>query len=168
VEADQNYISEFGEILLFIVGGALFLILTLFISRLIRPHRPNPEKQTTYESGEEPVTQAWAQYNLRFYVVALIFLLFEVEIVFLFPWATVFARKDLIQQTDGSWGWFALIEAIIFIVVLALGLIYAWVHGHLDWIKPNPRPTEFNSPVPKDLYDEINRKYKKPETPENL
>lgn len=159
--ADHHYISEFGKVLLFIIGGALFLVVTLLASRLIRPHRPNPEKLSTYESGEEPVTSAWTQFNIRFYVVALIFLLFEVEIVFLFPWATIFADRVLIEKTDGLWGWFAVIEALIFIVVLALGLIYAWVHGHLDWIKPDTDPTLHRSPVPRELYDNINRRYEK-------
>jgi NADH-quinone oxidoreductase subunit A len=157
----DRYISGFGEVLLFIIGGAVFVIATLFISALIRPSRPNAEKLSTYESGEEPVTSAWAQFNIRFYIVALIFILFEVEIVFLFPWATIFANKDLMEKTGGAWGWFAVVEAMIFVIVLALGLVYAWVHGHLDWIKPDPDPTLHQSPVPKELYEKINRKYEK-------
>jgi NADH-quinone oxidoreductase subunit A len=155
----QQDISEFGEALLFIITGALFIVVTLFVARLIRPHRPNVEKLTTYESGEEPVSAAWTQFNVRFYVVALIFLLFEVEIVFLFPWATVFANKQLIEETGGAWAWFSVIEAVIFIVVLALGLVYAWVNGHLDWIKPEPKTTQYKSPVPAELYARINNKY---------
>jgi NADH-quinone oxidoreductase subunit A len=126
---------------------------------MIRPNRPNPEKLSHYESGEEAIGSAWAQFNIRFYIVAIIFLLFEVEIIFLFPWAIVFAKKDLIEQTNGLWGWFAVIEAVIFIAVLALGLIYAWVKGHLDWIKPEPRPTPHQSPVPKEYYQKINKDY---------
>lgn len=159
MNADQYYLSEFGEILLFIAGGFIFILLTLFVSRLIRPDRPNKEKLSTYESGEEPVSTAWTQFHIRFYVVAIVFLLFEVEIVFLFPWATVFADKNLLEQTGGLWGWFSVIEAVIFIVILALGLIYAWANGHLDWIKPDPKPTVYRSPVPKELYDSVNRKY---------
>ena len=156
---NQNYISEFGEILLFIVGGSLFVIVTLYVSKLIRPDRPGAEKLASYESGEEPVGPAWTQFNIRFYIVALIFLLFEVEIILLFPWATVFAKKQLIEETNGMWGWFALIEALIFIVILALGLAYAWVHGYLDWIKPSPQPTPHVSPVPEHLYKKINQQY---------
>jgi NADH-quinone oxidoreductase subunit A len=152
-------ISEFGEVLLFIIGGALFISLTLLVSRLIRPDRPNAEKLSTYESGEEPIGTAWTQFNIRFYIVAIIFLLFEVEIVFLFPWSTVFADDDLIKETGGRWGWFALIEGIIFIAILAIGLIYAWVNGHLEWVKPNPLTTEYKSPVPKALYEKINQQY---------
>lgn len=151
----QEYISGFGEVLLFIIGGALFIVVSLIVSRLIRPSRPNPEKLSTYESGEEPVTSAWTQYNLRFYVVALIFLLFEVELVVLFPWATVFSRQDLNEQTGGLWGWVSLLEMTLFILVLALGLAYAWANGYLDWVKPNPRPTSYKSPVPKEMYDKL-------------
>ena len=153
------HISEFGEILLFIIGGALFILITLFVSRFIRPDRPNTEKLSTYESGEEPVSSAWIQFNVRFYVIALIFLLFEVEIVFLFPWATVFADDTLVNETDGKWGWFALGEGVLFILILALGLIYAWVNGHLEWIKPEASPTDFKSSVPKGWYEKINQQY---------
>jgi NADH-quinone oxidoreductase subunit A len=165
VNTDRGYISEFGEILLYIIGGTLFIIISLFISRLIRPNRPNKEKLSTYESGEEPISEAWVQFNVRFYIVALIFLLFEVEIVLLFPWATVFAKKELIEQTNGRWGWFAVIEAVIFIVILGLGLAYAWANGFLDWVKPDPKPTEFASPVPKKYYDKINEQFSKSQQP---
>lgn len=152
---EQEYISGFGEVLLYIIGGALFVVISLLVSKLIRANRPNPEKLSSYESGEEPIASAWTQYNLRFYVVALIFLLFEVELAVLFPWATVFSRKDLIVETNGLWGWISLLEMIIFILVLALGLAYAWANGYLDWIRPTPRPTEFKSPVPKEMYDKL-------------
>lgn len=151
----QEYISGFGEVLLYIIAGALFVVISLLVSRLIRANRPNPEKLSSYESGEEPITSAWTQYNLRFYVVALIFLLFEVELAVLFPWATVFSRKDLIMETNGLWGWISLLEMILFILVLALGLAYAWANGYLDWIRPTPRPTEYKSPVPKEMYDKL-------------
>lgn len=157
----EAYLSAFGEVLLFIIAGVIFILVTLFVARMIRPHRPNPEKLSTYESGEEPISAAWSQFNIRFYIIALIFLLFEVEIVFLFPWSTVFANKKLIEETNGLWGWFTLIEMLTFIFVLALGLAYAWVKGHLDWIKPEPRPTAFSSPVPRRLYDAVNSKYQK-------
>ena len=102
---DQHtYLSSFGEVLLFIIAGVLFIVITLLVSRIIRPDRPNAEKLSTYESGEEPVSHAWSQFNIRFYIIALVFLLFEVEIVFLFPWSTVFADKELNNQTDGAMG----------------------------------------------------------------
>jgi NADH-quinone oxidoreductase subunit A len=158
----QRYLSDFGEVLIFIIAGIIFILVTLFLSKIIRPHRPNAEKLSTYESGEEPVGSAWTQFNIRFYIIALIFLLFEVEIVFLFPWSTIFANEELIKQTEGLWGWYSLVEMVVFIVVLALGLAYAWVNGHLDWIKPDPQPSDFVSPVPKEHYEAVNKKYKAP------
>jgi NADH-quinone oxidoreductase subunit A len=158
-DTQELYLSEFGEILIYLLAATVFIMITLFVSKVIRPHRPNPEKLSTYESGEEPVSSPWTQFNVRFYVVALIFILFEVEIVFLFPWATVFAKKELIRQTNGDWGWFSMIEMLVFILILALGLAYAWANGFLDWVKPNPNPTGINSPVPRDLYQKINEKY---------
>jgi NADH-quinone oxidoreductase subunit A len=155
----STYLSEFGEILIYLIAGVVFITSVLLVSRLIRPHRPNAEKLTTYESGEEPISTAWTQFNVRFYIVALIFILFEIEIVFLFPWATIFAKKEFIVQTNGAWGWFSLIEMLVFVLILALGLAYAWVNGFLDWIKPVPKPTPHDSPVPKSLYQDINRKY---------
>jgi NADH-quinone oxidoreductase subunit A len=157
---NTQYLSEFAEVLLFIIGSALFVIITFMVSRMVRPNRPNPEKLSSYETGEETTGPAWTQFNIRFYIVALIFLLFEVEIIFLFPWSTVYGRTELIKQTDGLWGWFAMIEMVIFILVLALGLAYAWVNGYLEWVKPKPDPTEFKSAVPKNLYEKINEKYK--------
>jgi NADH-quinone oxidoreductase subunit A len=156
----QQYLSAFGEVLLFMVAGVIFIIGTLFVYKIIRPHLPIPEKLSSYESGEEPVSSAWTQFNIRFYIIALIFLLFEVEIVFLFPWATIFANEKLIQETGGLWGWFSFIEMLVFILILALGLAYAWVKGYLDWVKPDPKPTPFSSPVPKEHYEAINKKYK--------
>lgn len=156
---EEIYLSAFGEVLLYIIGGAVFIIISLFASSLLRPNRPNAQKLSTYESGEEAISAAWTQFNIRFYILALIFLLFEVEILFLFPWSAIFANEELIRQTDGLWGWFAVTEVVIFIAILALGLAYAWVNGHLDWVKPDPSPTEVRSPVPADMYRKINERY---------
>ena len=157
---NQGYISEFGEVLLFLIGGVVFLLVSLFIAKLIRPNRPNDQKLATYESGEEPISSAWTQFNIRFYIVALIFILFEVELIFLFPWATVYSRKELLDETNGLWGWFSFTEMVIFILVLALGLAYAWVNGLLDWVKPEQKPSDFKSNVPREFYDKVNDKYK--------
>lgn len=152
-------VSDFGYILLFILTALAFLALTLGTARLLRPNRPNEEKLATYESGEEPEGNANVQFNVRYYVVALVFLLFDVELVFLFPWATVFGNARLIQETDGLWGWFSLVEMGIFLLILALGLAYAWVKGHLDWVKPQAQVPKLESKVPMQAYENINRKY---------
>jgi NADH-quinone oxidoreductase subunit A len=152
-------LSDFGVIFLFIITAIAFIAVALTIARLVRPHRPNVEKLTTYESGEDPLGNANVQFNGRFYVIALIFVLFEVELVFLFPWATVFGQASLIAQTDGLWGWFALAEMAIFVGILALGLVYAWAKGYLDWVRPQPQLPAVKSSVPADLYGKVNEKY---------
>ncbi|GAB4027969.1 NADH-quinone oxidoreductase subunit A [Spirosoma koreense] len=154
-------LSDFGIILLFILAAFAFIAVVLFVARLLRPDRPNIEKNSTYESGEEPIGNANVQFNIRFYVIALVFVLFDVELVFLFPWATVFGQAKLIKATGGLWGWFALAEAILFVVILALGLAYAWVKGYLDWVKPNPKLPTVETKVPLDLYKQVNERYKR-------
>ena len=153
-------LSGFGTVLLFLVGGGLFVSITLFVGKLLRPNRPDEQKLTTYESGEDPHGTAWVNFNVRFYIIAVIFLLFELELVFLFPWAIVFGDKELIESTDGLWGWFSLIETFIFIAILGVGLIYVWSSGMLDWVKPIPKSEVLESKVPTEKYQEINEKYK--------
>ena len=96
---------------------------------------------------------------MRFYIIALVFILFEVELVFLFPWAVVFADVDLITVTNGLWGWFSLIETGVFIIILSVGLAYVWMNGMLTWLRPRVPISSFSSKVPKKLYDQINKKY---------
>ena len=158
----SSQLTDFGEILLYLIGAIIFIAGGLITAWLVRPHRPNIEKNTTYECGEQPTGTAWGQFNTRFYIIALIFVLFDVEIVFLFPWATVFGQKDIIEGTNGLWGWFSLIEMGIFIGILGLGLVYAWAKGYLDWVKPLPKKPEYASKVPLKLYKAVNeRKYDK-------
>ncbi|WP_254411342.1 NADH-quinone oxidoreductase subunit A [Dyadobacter diqingensis] len=154
-------LTDFGYILLFIIAALTLIGVVLTVARFLRPDRPNEEKLTTYESGEDPLGNANVQFNVRFYVVALIFVLFEVELLFLFPWAVVFGNEDLIEQTNGQWGWFAMAEMTVFVAILVLGLAYAWVKGYLDWVRPQPQIPEVKSPVPMDLYKQVNEKYKK-------
>lgn len=158
-------ISEFGAFLLFIGAGIFFVGAGFVTAWLIRPHRPNVEKITPYECGEDSIGNAWGQFNIRYYLVTLVFLLFEVEIIFLFPWATVFGDKELLEITNFQWGWFALVEAFIFVCILSIGLIYAWVKGYLDWVKPEVKISEFETPIPDSLYEQINhRNYQQLET----
>ena len=107
--------------------GVVLVYLPLLIQKLIAPNNPNPDKLATYECGEESEGAAWVQFNIRFYVVALIFLIFDVEVVFLFPWAVVF--NDL--------GLLAFVEMAIFLVILLIGLAYVWKRSDLDWVKYN-------------------------------
>ncbi|NMW20746.1 MAG: NADH-quinone oxidoreductase subunit A [Chlorobiaceae bacterium] len=121
-------LSNFGNVFAFLALGIVFVAGGYLTARMLRPSRPNPAKNSTYECGEEAVGSAWVKFNIRFYVVALIFIIFDVEVVFLYPWATVF--KHL--------GVFALVEALLFAAILILGLAYAWVKGDLDWVRPTP------------------------------
>ena len=154
-------LTDFSYILLFIIAGIAFTALILFVAKLIRPSRPNLEKLSTYESGEEPDGNANVRFNMRFYVIALIFVLFDVELIFLFPWATVFGNQHLIDVTNGMWGWFSITEMFIFVGILVLGLAYAWVKGHLDWVRPEIQKPNYQSKIPASAYDNVNRKYKR-------
>lgn len=155
-------LSEFGIILLAIIMALVAVIAILGIAKFLRPHKPNEEKLTTYESGEAPIGNAQVQFNTKFYIVALIFILFDVELIFLFPWATIFGNKQIILESKGIWGWFALVEMVIFILVLALGLAYVWAKGHLSWvIGEDSKKPNFDPVVPKNLYQQVNNKYSK-------
>ena len=154
---DVAQISEFGKILIFLIVGIVAIGGLFFVNRLLAPRNPNAEKLSTYECGEEPTGNAWLPFNSRFYVIALIFLLFDVEMVFVFPWATVFGNRQLIA-TDARWGWFSLIEMFIFLGILILGLAYVWIKGDLNWIKPSITLPETDIRIPKTLYDDLNAK----------
>lgn len=131
------------------VGG------TFFLNKLLAPNNPTPEKLTSYECGEEPTGSAWLPFNSRFYVIALIFLLFDVEMVFVFPWTTVFGNHEIIEQAP-LWGWFSLVEMFVFLGILILGLVYVWVKGDLDWIKPKPAVPVTDTVIPHNLYERLN------------
>ncbi len=118
-------LTDFATVLVFIVLGAVTVFLMLAISRLLAPRKPSPVKATTYECGEEPYGSSWVQFNIRFYVVALIFIIFDVEVALLYPWAVVFQRL----------GWLAFVEAFVFIVILLAGLAYLWKEGDLEWVR---------------------------------
>ena len=116
--------TEYLAILIFIVVGIAIVTVTFGIAKLIRPHNPYPKKNTNYECAEDPVGDSWFKFNNRFYIFALIFVVFDVEAVFLFPWAVAF----------GKLGLYALVEMIIFILILFFGLFYAWRKGVLKWV----------------------------------
>ena len=117
----------FASVLIFLVVGLVILGAVLVFSRLIRSGGvAGADKYVSYECGELPEGSAWIRFNIRFYVIALIFIIFDVEIVFLLPWAVVFKRL----------GFFAFMEGLIFIGILMVGLAYVWKKGDLEWIKP--------------------------------
>ncbi len=105
-------------------AGFLFVIVTMVVSNILAPHTRTKEKLQTYESGETPIGSAWVQYPLGFYIFALLFVAFDVDIVFIIAWAVIFKQLSF----------FGFFEILFFILVLALGLVYAWRKGVIRWI----------------------------------
>lgn len=129
---------DFSTVLVFSVAAAGFVVGSLLVARLLlRPKSTDVgSKLTTYECGEPTVGDAWIRFDIRFYTVALMFVVFDVEVALLFPWGAVF--RDL---TDAGLGWLAFIEATTFIVILLAGLAYVWARGDIDWTpRPGTRP----------------------------
>lgn len=122
-------LTEFGKVFVFVILGIVFVAGGLIFSWLLRPKKPNAEKHLVYECGENTIGESWIKFNIRFYVVALIFILFDVELVVLFPWALVF--KTL--------GMYAYLAGAIFIAVLFLADFYLWAKGDLEWVRPQPK-----------------------------
>ena len=117
---------DYAPIILLIFLAIALIALPLVIQRFISPtDNKGGEKLIPYECGEIPEGSAWVKFNIRFYVIALIFIIFDVEIVFMFPWAVVFQENQI----------FYFIEMFIFMVILLVGLAYVWVKGDLDWVK---------------------------------
>jgi NADH-quinone oxidoreductase subunit A len=125
-----SMLVDYLPVLLFLVLGAIFVPLNLLIGSLIRPRINEPDKYAPYECGEESEGHLFNQFNPRFYVIALIFVIFEVELVFLFPWAL--RLRDL--------GWYGFVTGFIFLVILLLSLVYEWGKGNLEWIMPRRMP----------------------------
>jgi NADH-quinone oxidoreductase subunit A len=121
--AALSYYRSYGVVLAVVVAGAGLVAVAFGAARLIAPRRPNPGKLKTYECGIDPVGEGWSQSQVRYYIYGFLFVIFDVESVFLFPWARVFV----------SLGYTAVVEMAIFIGILAVGLLYAWRKGVLRW-----------------------------------
>ena len=118
--------QDYSPIILLTVFAVILIALPLIIQSIISPtQNKGGEKLMPYECGEVPEGPAWVKFNIRFYIIALIFIIFDVEVVFMFPWATVFQENQL----------FYFIEMFIFMSILLVGLAYVWVKGDLDWVK---------------------------------
>ncbi|MFM8275059.1 MAG: NADH-quinone oxidoreductase subunit A [Gemmata sp.] len=150
-------------VLIFLAAGGTLLAANLVLGRLVRPNLPSPEKAEVYECGERPVGDAWIQFDLRFYVVALLFVIFDVELAFFFPWAVVFgsavragdeiqpaavrieAAKNLQAGAPApavpnpgaakSLAWVAFADIMVFFGVLLVGFAYLWRRGDLEWVR---------------------------------
>jgi NADH-quinone oxidoreductase subunit A len=128
-----------ATIAVFVSVGGVFLLANLFLGKLVRPNRPSPEKGEIYECGEKPIGTAWIQFDLRFYVVALLFVIFDVEIAFFFPWAVVFGDATRAAEagdaTMGEFARFAFAELLVFFAILLVGFAYLWKRGDLEWVR---------------------------------
>jgi len=128
---------QFASVLVFLILGVALVALMTGLSWLLRPHNPEPGKLATYECGEPPTGSAWINFNIRFYLVALIFVIFDVEVAFIYPVAVVF--RDWVLKGNGL---FALAELLVFVGILFIGLVYVWVKRDLEWLKKVPAATD--------------------------
>ena len=161
-----------ATVLVFLGVGASFLGVNLLTGYLVRPRNPSPEKGEVYDCGEEPIGPAWIQFDLRFYVVALLFVVFDVELAFLFPWAVVFGSAT--RATDANvaaegrqraadalqiagdvnaagldaFSRFAFAEMLAFFAVLLVGFAYLWRRGDLEWVKSVAAQPAVQSDIP--------------------
>ncbi len=121
---------DFANVLIFVALAMALVFLMTGLSWLLRPHNPEPGKMSTYECGEPPTGGAWINFNIRFYLVALVFVIFDVEVAFIAPVTVVF--RDWVERGAGL---YAYTEIAIFLVILFLGLVYVWAKGDLEWVK---------------------------------
>ncbi|MDG2306357.1 MAG: NADH-quinone oxidoreductase subunit A [Candidatus Binatia bacterium] len=126
---------DLANVLVFLLLGAITAALMMGLGFLLRPDNPERRKLTTYECGEPPSGSAWINFNIRFYLIALIFVIFDVEVAFVYPVATAFRQFVL----DGN-GLVAFLELFVFITILFVGLIYVWVKQDLEWLKKVVEP----------------------------
>jgi len=118
-----EYLTRYFPILLFIFVALLFGMATLLLSYLVQPKYPEPEKLTTYECGSEPFSDARMPFPVRYYIFAMLFVIFDIEVIFLYPWAVVFTKIELI----------GLIEMLVYIGLFLVAYVYAWRKGALEW-----------------------------------
>jgi NADH-quinone oxidoreductase subunit A len=124
---------DFANVVVFFLLAFVLCGLMLGLGVLLRPANPSIGKLSTYECGEPPSGPAWINFNIRFYLIALVFVIFDVELAFIYPVAAVY--RDWIARGQGG---FALAEILVFVGILAVGLVYVWVKGDLEWLKRIP------------------------------
>lgn len=146
---------DYFNVLVFAAVGFVFVIANMLIGAIIRPARKNQEGLEVYECGEPTIGDAWINFDVRYYTVALVYLVFAVEIAFLFPWALVMQGALKGEGPAAGVGYFALVEGFLFIAILFLGLAYVWAKGDLSWTAEyqgeeyHPQnPSEARSAVP--------------------
>lgn len=151
--------DHFAYVIAYSLFGIAFVVLNVaLVSRFLRPKVKNAVKETIYECGEPTIGSSWVRFDIRFYTVAIVFLLFEVEIAFLFPWAVIYNRLsghglEAAAKPAAAFPFgmpFVFVEAAIFLLILGVGLIYVWAKGDLDWVKATVRnlPSREARPAP--------------------
>lgn len=126
----SNNIDVFMPVVILMFLGVAIVLLAFIASKILRPAHPTEQKQTPYECGEEPMGSAWSQFNIRFYVVGLIFIIFDVESALMFPVVSVF--REYVKAGNGA---LILFEVLMFMFILVAGIAYCWRKGDLDWVK---------------------------------
>jgi NADH-quinone oxidoreductase subunit A len=122
-------LENYFPVLVFVIVGLGFGCVPIFLGRVLGPHRPDKEKISAYECGFEAFEDARMQFDIRYYLIAIIFILFDLEIAFLFPWAAIFKELAAAEAVRA----FGFIEMLVFLGILVVGYIYAWAKGALDW-----------------------------------
>ncbi len=135
---------DFGAVLVFAIVAVGFALGGITLSRILGPRFPNPEKASIYECGERPVGVAWFNFNPRFYLVALVFVIFEVDIALTFPVVAVYREW---AQASAALAWVAFVELFLFTAILVVGLAWVWAHGDLEWVK-NLSSASYEPPAP--------------------
>ena len=127
------------SITIFVVFGAAFVLVNLVAGMLARPQIPNPEKAAVYECGEPTIGSSWVQFDLRFYIVALVYLIFDVEVALFYPWAVAYGSATRLGAEVGMTAFevrqVALVDMLFFFGVLLVGFAYLWRFGYLDWVR---------------------------------
>ena len=127
------------SITLFVLFGAAFVLINLMLGQVIRPKAPNAEKSSVYECGEPAIGSSWIQFDLRFYIVALVYLIFDVEVALFYPWAVAYGQAGSLADSLGMSAFelrqVALVDMLFFFGVLLVGFAYLWRFGYLDWVR---------------------------------
>ena len=127
------------SVTVFLAFGAAFVLINMLVGHLARPQIPNPEKAAVYECGEPTIGNSWVQFDLRFYIVALVYLIFDVEVALFYPWAVAYGAAGEIGQRIGMSAYeirqVALVDMLFFFGVLMVGFAYLWRFGYLDWVR---------------------------------
>lgn len=121
-------LNDYIPVLLLMVIAVLFAGTFLVLSRIFGPHKPDPEKNSTYECGIDPTGEPRYRFSIKFFLIAVLFIIFDIEAVFIYPWAVLYKKFIL-----GGYGLFMFIEMMVFMAILAVGLIYVWKRGALEW-----------------------------------